>query len=265
MSDRVTGQEPTYVFVYGCLGFDRIGPPGLGIAYFRHLADAFAGLQVRWLVANAIPAGGTVAARAEALRRFLDRHEARDVVLIAHSMGGLDCRYLIHALDDQRRVSCLITLGTPHRGTPLAHWALTGGGLLRPLVRALGKDGLRELTPESCTERNQIIGDRADVRYLSVAGMRPVGEQAWLFRTLLPDVMAPEGAHDGFVSTASAKWGDLVATVRADHFELVGWDLSLTGLPFLRQLGRARPAFDHLGMLRRLIDMTRQATETDRC
>ncbi len=256
MSDRVTRQEPTYVFVYGFLGFDRIGPSSLGIAYFRHLADAFAGLQVRWLVANGIPAGGTVAARAEALRRFLDQHEARNVVLIAHSMGGLDCRHLIHALDDRRRVSCLITVGTPHRGTPLARWALTGDGLLRPLVRALGKDGLRDLTPESCAERNQMIGDRADVRYLSVAGMRPSAEQALLFRTLLPDVMGPEGPHDGFVPVASAKWGDFIATVRADHFELVGWDLSMTGLPFLRQLGRARPAFDHIGLLRRLIAMT---------
>lgn len=265
MRDRVTGQEPTYVFVYGFLGFDRIGPASLGIAYFRHLADAFVGLRLRWLVADGMPAGGTVVARAQALRRFLDRHDARNVVLIAHSMGGLDCRHLIHALDDRRRVSCLITLGTPHRGAPLASRALTGDGLLWPLVRALGKDGLRDLTPESCAERNQIIGDRADVRYLSVAGMRPVAEQAWLFRALLPDVMAAEGPHDGFVSVASAAWGDLVTTVRADHFELVGWDPSLSGLPFVRRLGRGRPAFDHVGLLRRLIDMTRQATETDRC
>jgi triacylglycerol lipase len=260
MSGSAAGREPVYVFVHGFLGFDRLGPPRVGIPYFRNLAAVFAGTGRRWLVADGIPAGATVAARAEALAGFLERHDLPQVVLIAHSMGGLDCRHLIARLDPQRRVACLATIGTPHHGSPLAGFALRQNGPLWHLVRTLGRAGLAELTLESCAARNAALADRPDVRYLSLAGARPAAEQAWLFRTLLPEIMATEGAHDGLVAVASARWGEFLGTLRADHFELVGWDLSLTGLPLIRGLGRGRPRFDHVAMLRRLIDRTQQAT-----
>lgn len=62
-------------------------------------------------------------------------------------------------------------------------------------------------------------------------------------------VTRAEGANDGLVSQRSATWGRFLGSVRADHFELVGWNL---GLP---DSVRERP-FQHLEIYRRI------ATET---
>jgi len=69
--------------------------------------------------------------------------------LVGHSEGGLIGRYYVQKLDGARRVRHLVTLGTPHRGTPWAH----SGHFVRqvlpslrqmapgsPLLRALGDD-----------------------------------------------------------------------------------------------------------------------------
>ena len=42
-------------------------------------------------------------------------------VLIAHSMGGLICRYYMQQLDGAARCRGLATLATPHHGTAMAH------------------------------------------------------------------------------------------------------------------------------------------------
>ena len=46
------------------------------------------------------------------------------VVIIAHSMGGLDARYMISRLGMDDRVTALVTITTPHRGSPYADWCL---------------------------------------------------------------------------------------------------------------------------------------------
>jgi len=68
--------------------------------------------------------------------------------LVAHSMGGLDARHLIARLDPDRRVKSLVTVGTPHLGTPLASWLLDSRRLVPAVIRRIGNPGLRELTPE---------------------------------------------------------------------------------------------------------------------
>lgn len=55
--------------------------------------------------------------------------ESQKVDLVAHSMGGLSTRYYIKNLGGADKVESLITLGSPHQGTPLAYMVgLTGGG-----------------------------------------------------------------------------------------------------------------------------------------
>ncbi|MCC6588987.1 MAG: alpha/beta fold hydrolase [Bryobacterales bacterium] len=69
---------------------------------------------------------------AEALADRLDRiRDDTEVILIGHSMGGLVCRhYLESRRFDHRaafaKVRALITLGTPHRGSPMALPAILG-------------------------------------------------------------------------------------------------------------------------------------------
>jgi hypothetical protein len=77
------------------------------------------------------------------------------VHVVGHSLGGLIARYYVQRLGGDRRVDSLVTLGTPHGGSVLAH------ALPTPLVRQLrpGSPVLRELAEPV---------DRCDTRITAV-------------------------------------------------------------------------------------------------
>lgn len=56
----------------------------------------------------------------EEILTVLQREGAEKINLIAHSKGGLDCKYLIEKLGMEDRVASLTTLCTPHKGSPIA-------------------------------------------------------------------------------------------------------------------------------------------------
>lgn len=239
-------RPPAVVLVHGFLGFGHVRFLGLDIAYFRNVAEALRPLGVSPHV-PVLPPAGTVAARAEALAAWLRRLDAERVILIGHSMGGLDGRHLIHHLDPERRVRALVTLGTPHRGSPVARWCLETRGPAQDFARRRWGAALRDLTPEACRLRNQSLADREDVDYASYAAVRPVAEQPLWLRPFGRLIEREEGENDGFVAAASARWGDFRGTVRADHVELVGWSL---GWPS----GRCLRPFPHAGFYRRIVE-----------
>src|SRR5947209_5571793 len=93
------------VLVHGLFGFNRIG---LGrwtlVNYFPGIPRLLEAAGNRVLVPRLSPTGG-VADRAAQLKAFLDREAPGEPVhLLAHSMGGLDARYMISRLDMGRRV-----------------------------------------------------------------------------------------------------------------------------------------------------------------
>ena len=51
---------------------------------------------------------------------ILKRENTEKINLIAHSKGGLDCKYLIRELAMQDKIASLTTLCTPHFGSPVA-------------------------------------------------------------------------------------------------------------------------------------------------
>jgi hypothetical protein len=54
----------------------------------------------------------------------------REVIVVAHSMGGLVARYWIGVGGGWRHCRALVTLGTPHRGAPRAlDWLFNGAGV----------------------------------------------------------------------------------------------------------------------------------------
>lgn len=65
----------------------------------------------------------------EKVERLYARYELGPLTIIGHSKGGLIGRYYVKRLGGDTRVRNLITLGTPHHGTPLAYLgcALLGG------------------------------------------------------------------------------------------------------------------------------------------
>ncbi|SFW30830.1 triacylglycerol lipase [Nitrosovibrio sp. Nv17] len=207
---------PTLALLHGFLGFSRRGP----IEYFRGVGSALRERGIAPLTPEVRPAG-TIAERAEALARTLLRGNAETFALVAHSMGGLDARYLIGHLDPDRRIRSLVTVATPHRGSPVAAWALEARGMLPAWIRLVGRPGLDELTPEARLAAP--IPDRPDVSYASYAAQRPVAEQPpWL--RAFGRIMG--GANDGMVPVESAYWGEFRGILRADHVELLGWSLA---------------------------------------
>ncbi|MBM75903.1 MAG: permease [Proteobacteria bacterium] len=69
---------------------------------------------------------------AEKMDRIAARYDLQNFHIIGHSMGGLVARHYIQYHGGDRRVKSLITLGTPHLGTPTAliGFALMWGGML---------------------------------------------------------------------------------------------------------------------------------------
>lgn len=214
------------VLLHGFLGFSRVGP----VHYFRGLEAALEPFGYPLLVPN-LPPASSVAERAISLAEQLDQYPASEFVLLGHSMGGLDGRYVISHLDPGRKIKALLTVSTPHRGTTVAAGLLKGGGPFSVISRRFFQSALREFEP-SIRER-EAIPDRPDVAYHSYATARIVDEISPFLRSFAKSI---SGENDGLVPASSAKWGDFRGVLRADHFEVVGWSLgwpsSRTKRPF---------------------------------
>src|SRR4051794_11106198 len=123
------------VLVHGLFGFDRIGVPGARFDYFRGIAKHLGGLGC---VAHAVrlPPAGSVPGRAKERCAAIAALPHARVDVIAHSLGGLDARYALSKLGLDKRVRSLVTIGTPHRGSPIAD--LGAIDRARRIVKALG-------------------------------------------------------------------------------------------------------------------------------
>ena len=86
------------------------------------------------------PSYGSFEATAQRLADALDRHvpASTELILVGHSLGGMLARWYVHELGGAERVSRLITISTPHLGTPVARIAPFGlGAAIRPSSPAL--------------------------------------------------------------------------------------------------------------------------------
>jgi triacylglycerol lipase len=219
------------VLLHGVMGFDEVKLAGRTHAYFRGVPERLRQLGADVHVVR-VPATGSVAARAEALARAVRSIDAERVNLIAHSMGGLDARYAISQLGLAPRVASLTTVGTPHQGTPLADVGsqVLGAALgLERLARllSLSTDAFHDLTTARLQAFNRLQTNAPGVLYASVVGafgarsrdLNPVLLPTWLYLSRLA------GANDGLVPASSQAWGEVLATLEADHWAQVGWSL----------------------------------------
>jgi len=182
------------------------------------------------------------------IEHILDETQADGLSLIAHSMGGLDARYLITQLGLHEHVHSLVTVSTPHRGTPIAEVVLDQPDLVRDwladLADYIGSRALEdspsdaltavsELTPEyMATTFNPSVPDHSSVQYWSYAGQAGKGTDVPLdpfFYVLNAITYKREGVNDGYVSVDSAKWGTFLGTIDADHARQIGIASSLGG------------------------------------
>jgi triacylglycerol lipase len=66
--------------------------------------------------------GRPVEAAARDVAEYLERHDLRDVVIVAHSKGGLIGKYVMAMLDPERRVDSMVAVCAPFSGSRYARW-----------------------------------------------------------------------------------------------------------------------------------------------
>jgi triacylglycerol lipase len=223
------------VLVHGLFGFSRVQVAGYTVAsYFSGIIEALEAAGNRVLVPFLSPTG-SVAERAAQLRGFiLDRAPHEPVHIIAHSMGGLDARYMISRLGMADHVLTLTTLGTPHHGSSCADWGVKRlERLVRPMLEFIGMPtkAFYDLTTAHCAQFNRAVPDVPQVRYFSVAGRHDGNfyNPEWLLPYHV--VFRAEGDNDGVVAIESARYGEDLDIWTGDHLSLVNWSTPLTPRP----------------------------------
>lgn len=192
-----------------------------------------------------VPPYASIRERAKHLSQFLrtespnfsnDNGKAK-FNLIAHSMGGLDCRYLISKLKhEEYEIKTLTTISTPHRGSECADYivrTLESNNLTKDLI----PESLRDLTTLHAKEFNEKIKDSPNVSYFSYgARFTPhwynvfgptsqiIKSEIWKNNKGAKRLDQLNMDNDGLVSVESAKWGKYLGTLDGvDHLDLINW------------------------------------------
>ncbi len=208
--------------------------PNDNLHYFRGIRSA---LERAGLVAfhSRVSWGARVEKRASELKDNIVRltegfKKWPRVHIIAHSMGGLDARWMIYRYKMHKRIASLTTIGTPHLGSPEAARRLGRLGWIVALCGKIGLDlsGAMDLTPRACNCRNKILEpfEQANgVIYRTVAGCQSREHIFLLARKSYALIQQREGDNDGLVSVRSAMWKKeyLVDVIDADHLNQIGW------------------------------------------
>lgn len=241
-------ESPPIILVHGILGFGQLTLGGARLAdYFRKIPEA---LRAAGHVVPEPPClnpAGSIAERAADLKKYLLGHSevaGRKVHIVAHSMGGLDARFMLAKLDMADRVSSLTTIGTPHHGSPIADIVVRGTNpMLNSFIEHLGVDikGVYDLTTSAAQKFNHEVADAPNVRYFSLAGEfnphKIVGVPQGLLGVTHEIVDKADGKNDGLVSvkstdmTGRSGWTHL-GTWNANHYRLVNWGENLAPTPF---------------------------------
>lgn len=215
------------ILVHGLFGFDSFRIAGWqAMTYFRGIGEALKAKGHRVAAPRLSPMGG-VADRARQLIEFIQQNfPSEKVHLIAHSMGGLDCRYALACLGLDQYALSLTTIGTPHLGTSAADIGVSRlESYIKPWLRYLNipHDAFYDLMTERCQAFNEKVMDVPGIKYYAVAGRNSgpwLSPEWWVPYGI---VMFREGANDGIVSIKSAVHHYEHEIWDGDHLSLVNW------------------------------------------
>lgn len=151
--------------------------------------------------------------------------------IIAHSKGGLDCRYALSELGTAEYVASLTTINTPHRGCKFADYLLTKipeqqqhaiASVYNKTLRKMGDASpdfmaaVTDLTEEACSRRNELLKDPPHIYGQSVGsklnqfsgGRFPLNFSSRFVKHF-------DGNNDGLVGEESFAWGEEYQLVQA--------------------------------------------------
>lgn len=194
------------------------------------------------------------------IEAFLAKTGASKVNLIAHSQGGLDARVVAHERPDL--VASVVTIATPHQGTPVADVALklladpNAQKVINDLALLLGGPLYDQIGNQTnlakpmylfskagIAEFNAKYTDSPGVFYASIGGRSVyhtsdndcAGDLSLQFITQWNKKLDPvdpllsatslllgSGANDGLVRNKDAHWGEFWGCVPADHLDEIG-------------------------------------------
>ena len=246
-------QKPKHpiVLAHGLLGFDELhlaGPNLPGFRYWRGIREALTAKGMNVIIAS-VPSSASIEKRAAKLAIDIEKKgDGQSVNIIAHSMGGLDARYMISQLKPPNvDVLSLTTIASPHRGSSFADYVFDHIGVQRlPYVYKafermhLDTGAFSQLTRKyMMQEFNPRTPDRDGVRYFSYGAS--VTPALWSsFRHSHAVMEKQEGPNDGLVSVASSQWGEYKGTlVEVSHLDLINWTNRLRWLVW-EMLGNKR-------------------------
>lgn len=181
-------------------------------------------------------AWGTIEKNAEIIKQkintVLKETGSNKVNLIAHSRGGLECRYVISSLKMSDQVATLTTISSPHHGSRTMDFVFRLPAFLYKTVSfivnwyfsLLGDsspdfyDGSRQFTTGFCKEFNKNNPDSNNVYYQSYATeMKYSFSDMMLF---LPHIVVRffDRKSDGICPVDSAKWGNFKGIINGKNF-----------------------------------------------
>lgn len=167
----------------------------------------------------------------ERIKQIVSQTGCEKVNIIAHSKGGLDCRYALSRLDAAPYVASLTTVNTPHRGCLFADYLLgkipenVKNQVANTYNSALQKFGdpdpdflaaVNDLTASACAvfDRELTVPSGIFCQSIGSTMVRATGGKFPLnFSYHL--VKHFDGPNDGLVSEAAFSWGERYAILKA--------------------------------------------------
>ncbi|MEM6957163.1 MAG: alpha/beta fold hydrolase [Myxococcota bacterium] len=178
------------VLAHGFFGFEDFAGAGF-VDYFWRVRERLEDEGELLVTTPAVDPFNNSTVRGEELLAHVESvladsgHEK--VVIIGHSQGGLDARYVAHNRPDL--LAAVVTVATPHRGTPLLDFVIDAAGdsalsdLIDDLVRLFGAAlydaageetslfmAMRQLSESGAAEFSDRYPDDPAVDYFSIGG-----------------------------------------------------------------------------------------------
>jgi len=242
------------VLAHGILGYGTM-PLGESL-YFNGIANRYRADGHRVLVPT-VAMLGSLDRRSAQLQSAIavGFPTSRKLVVIAHSMGGLDIRRVVHrdpAL--AARIKAIVCICTPPFGSPVADAVLDPTHPLRPhipewLLAALGPSAgaVADLVVRATLQDPDVQG----ITYCEIAGIAPNDSPLFGLSQEIGK-LSPSG-NDGVVTVASAMvpGRPLLAQWPVDHGGAIGWPSGKLGVQAIESL--LQPSADHLNRYKDLL------------
>lgn len=229
------------MLAHGLLGFSelRFATALPAVQYWYGIQEALE-KNGATVMTGSVPPSSSIEQRAAKLRDDIESAtfppSLDGVNIIAHSMGGLDARYMAtHLAPSGIRIRSLTTIATPHRGSEFADYLLSPSSAAGPIHlpklyglierTGLGTQAFGQLTREYMQGSfNPSVPDAPSVRYFSYGAHTDEPPLLSPFRLPWGIIDRAEGANDGLVSVESSRWGTYKGTLRGvSHLDLINW------------------------------------------